>query len=54
MNLNTVARYITLKEGGKVSVSIGQVKEILRLTLIEFAKYPTGEVLKTLAKYRGK
>jgi hypothetical protein len=32
-NLNEVARRITLQEGGKVSLSIAQVKEVMRLTL---------------------
>lgn len=31
INLNTVAKTITLLEGKKVSLPIGQVKEVIRL-----------------------
>jgi predicted DNA-binding antitoxin AbrB/MazE fold protein len=31
MNINDVARIVTLKEGKKVSVSIAQVKEMLKI-----------------------
>ena len=36
--MNKVAREITLKEGGKVSISIAQVKEVLKLFLERLAK----------------
>jgi hypothetical protein len=34
MNLNTFARDITLHEGKIKSLSIGQVKEVIKLTLL--------------------
>ena len=33
MNLNDLAREITLEEGGKVNLSIAQVKEVLKIAL---------------------
>ncbi len=38
INMNTVAREITLAEGKKKSISIGQVKEVLKLFLQRLAK----------------
>lgn len=37
MNLNQLAKEITLREGGKVNLSIAQVKEVLRC-LIDIAE----------------
>jgi predicted DNA-binding antitoxin AbrB/MazE fold protein len=34
VNLNTLAREITLKEGKKLNLTIAQVKEVLKLTLV--------------------
>lgn len=48
MNLNEVARSITLKEGGKQSLSISQVKEVLCLALEIFGDYPAYEVLRVI------
>ena len=33
VNLNTLAKSITLKEGKKLNLSIAQVKEVLKITL---------------------
>jgi hypothetical protein len=33
MNQNQLARTVTLLEGGKVSLPIGQVKEVIKITL---------------------
>ncbi len=52
MNLNDLARRIALKEGGKVNLSIAQVKEVLRLALEELAKREEAEVIRTLRRYR--
>jgi hypothetical protein len=52
MNLNNFARTITLAEGGKKSISIGQVKECLKLTFIELCKYDDKEILKTIHRYK--
>ncbi len=40
MNLNEFAKKITLKEGGKKSLSIAQVKEVIRLVFDELRKHP--------------
>lgn len=52
INQNKLARAITLAEGGKVNLSIGQVKEVQKLLLKELAKYDDLQVLKLLDKFR--
>ena len=52
VNLNEVARTITAQEGKKVSLPIGQVKEVLRLTLRWLAYLPSAEVDALLRRYR--
>ena len=51
-NLNSLARTITLKEGLKKSVNIGQVKEIMRLLFKELRKYPFEEVARIITKQK--
>lgn len=48
MNLNKVARDITLAEGLKHQIKIGDAKELLRLI---FTKYSLLEVIKIWMKY---
>ena len=46
MNMNKVAKEITLKEGGKINLSIAQVKEVIKLYTEYLAKIyhsPGGE-----------
>ena len=52
MNLNDVAIRIAKRESGKQEVSIGQIKEILKLTCEEFAEADTKDLLRTIARYR--
>ena len=54
INLNKVAVDITLKEGKKVSVSIAQVKEVIRLYNHFLAKEDVLDVLVMLAKEKKK
>ena len=51
VDLNKLAKEITLKEGKKLSISIAQVKEVLRITLTRLSKMTTDEVIKILRKY---
>jgi hypothetical protein len=44
MNLNELAKRITEREGGKVNLSIAQVKEVLGITLELLAELPDDEV----------
>lgn len=37
INRNELARRVTLAEGGAISLSIAQVKEVQRLTLLDLA-----------------
>ena len=52
MNLNKLAKTVAEKEGKKKEVSIAQIKEILRIILIELAKYPYKEVISLLSRYK--
>jgi len=52
MNLNDLAREVTLKEGGKVNLSIAQVKEVTSILLRILASKPQKEVDRTLVRYR--
>lgn len=52
MNLNDWAREITLEEGGKISISIAQVKEVMRLILIDLAQMDDWEIEMILKRYR--
>lgn len=52
MNLNNLARDITLKEGMKKSVSIAQVKEIMKITFKELAKKGEREIINTILRYK--
>jgi hypothetical protein len=54
INQNTIAKTITLAEGKKHTLNIGDVKEVIKLTLIELAKFEDEEVLKLLKKYKQK
>jgi hypothetical protein len=54
VNLNNFAREITLQEGMKKSLSIAQVKEVLRLILSEFSKMDEAEVIKVINRYKNK
>jgi hypothetical protein len=54
IDLNEVAREITLEEGGKINLSEGQVKEVLRLVLTRLASRDLFEVAQTLIHYKNK
>lgn len=50
INQNKLAKEITEVEGLEVSLSIAQVKEVLRITLQALAKYKPSEVLQLIEK----
>ena len=52
MNLNELAKEITLAEGGKTEVSIAQVKEIMRLLFERLAELEPLELFKILKRYQ--
>ena len=52
MNLNDLAKEITLQEGGKVKLSIAQVKEVMKILLTELADLSANEVEEVLKRYR--
>ena len=52
INLNELAKRITLREGLKDPEKIGNVKEILRLALEELAKEDSIDVLQVLKRFK--
>ena len=52
INLNKMAKRITLAEGGKKSVNIAQVKEVMKLLFQNLAKERFEDVIKVLLRYR--
>jgi hypothetical protein len=54
INLNTMAKHIVLEEGGKKSVNIAQVKEVMKLTLeylgVEWHNGNEEEVIKLIKR----
>ena len=52
MNLNNLAREITLEEGGKVNLNIGQVKEVIKLLLKKLSLVSQNELEGTLKRFR--
>ena len=54
INLNKVAREITLQETGKEEVSIAQVKEIMKLMLVWLASLEPLSIFKLLKRYEYK
>lgn len=50
INLNKLACQIAEKEGKKISLSIAQIKEVLRITLDLLSKEKSSEVLRLLGK----
>jgi len=52
INLNTLARDVTLRECGKEEVSIAQVKEVMKLVFESLAKEKPSDVMKVIERYQ--
>ena len=52
INLNELAKEITLEEGGKTSLPISQVKEVMKLVFEKLATIEPLELFKILKKYQ--
>lgn len=52
INLNTIARRVVLREGGEVSLPIGQVKEVIRIYNEELSGYSDAAVLELMERTR--
>ena len=50
MNLNQFAKEITLAEGKKQSLSIAQVKEVIKLVLAKLSQMTLAEIVNLLKK----
>lgn len=54
INLNKLAREVTLREGGKKSLTIADIKECQKLTFEELINnYSEADILKMLERYLG-
>ena len=51
VNENVLARAVALREGGKKQVSVGQVKQVLKIALDILATHKPSEVLALLEKH---
>ena len=51
INENDLARSVCRLEGKKVSVDIGQVKEVIRCTLEELAGWPASSIMALVEKH---
>lgn len=51
-NLNDLAKVITLSEGKAKSLSIAQIKEVLKITLKELSKMTWVEVINLMKRYQ--
>jgi hypothetical protein len=52
VNMNDMAKRICQREGGKVNLPIAQVKEVMRLTLLELKSLSIGEVAALLDRVK--
>lgn len=52
MNLNNLAKEITLQEGGKINLSVAQVKEVIRLLFIKLSLVSQEELKEVLKRFR--
>lgn len=52
VDLNEFAREVTLMEGKKESVNMGQVKEVLSITLTKLAALPQDQLDELLSRYK--
>lgn len=51
MNLNNLAKDITLSEGKSKSLSIAQVKEVMKILLTELSSLNQRELMSILRRY---
>lgn len=51
INLNNLAKKVTLREKGKISLPIGQIKETMRIVFQELAAIGDSEALKVIHRY---
>lgn len=54
INLNELARSVTLGEGKKKSISIAQVKEVMKILLMKLAECSEADAIRVIRKYRRK
>ena len=52
INMNEMANKVALKESGKVEVNIAQIKEVLKIFLLELAECSDEQVLELVKRYK--
>ncbi len=51
INLNQLASEVTLAEGKKISLNVGQVKEVMKIVFSRLAKMNVLEIAEILKRY---
>lgn len=51
INMNKFAKEVTLQEGKKISLSIAQVKEVLKIAFSLLAKHKASEIDELIERY---
>ena len=54
INLNELAKEVTEAEGQKISLSVAQVKEVIRITLLKLSVHSDADVIQLLNKRRSR
>ncbi len=54
MNLNELARFVAKKEAKKIQISIAQIKEVIKYTLIGMGMKKNKDIIQTINRYRPK
>ncbi|CAK0743081.1 hypothetical protein CCP3SC1AL1_110028 [Gammaproteobacteria bacterium] len=52
INENVLALEVVKREGGKIGLSIGQVKEVIKLTLKRLGKHKASEIMALVEKHK--
>lgn len=52
MNMREFARRIAQQEGGKVNLSIAQISEVIRLTMLGLAEMDDCDIINQINRYR--
>lgn len=51
INLNALATEVTKEEGGKVSMNIAQVKEVISIMLKHLSKYTDRQIIEVVRRF---
>jgi len=52
INLNEMAVNVSKKEGGNREVDITQIKQVMRIFLVELSKFPNEDIIEVIDRHR--